>query len=167
LAAWARGKTLLRAPLSAAGASFKVRDDHGKELDATFRVEPVGNRLSIVFEARGGTRGSKDARNADYDDGLQKILDRLKALGLSIEDALVDSRITAHLSPKDRRIPGDYPLVLEDASAVRRRLRAGQQRVGRAAGARGAGNSTKRIRLIVYAPTLSAESLSRTLETGA
>ena len=115
---------------------------------------------------RGGTRGSKGAQNTEYDAGLRKLLERLKAQGLPVDDALVESRDTAVLPEDQRRIESEYPIVIEDVDAVRRRLRAGQARVGRAPGAKGAGNSTKRIRLFVRAPLWSQRDLGRYLETG-
>lgn len=166
LAAWEKGKTLVRAPAGDAGVARKVRDDDGREIDATFRVEPVGDRMTIVFESRGGTRGSKDERNTEYDTGLRKLLERLNARGLALDDALVDSNVAATLSDDERRIEAAYPLRIDDVDAVRRQLRAGQARVGRAPGAKGAGNSTKRIRLFVHAPGWSQSDLGRYLETG-
>lgn len=171
LAAWQRAKPLVRVAAGAPGAPRKVRGTDGSPIDATFRVEPAGDLLTVVFESRGGTRGSKDERNTEYDAGLRTILERLKARGLRIADALVESRDTESLPPEQRRIQldddvgGGYPVTIGDAEAVRRALSAGQARVGRKPGARGAGNRTKRIRLFVEgAVGGGVEALAKLLE---
>ena len=68
---------------------------------------------------------------------------------------------------EDRRLQLDgrtYPLVIDDVDAVRRALSAAQAKVGRAPGARGAGNATKRIRLLIDGSTLGAAELAKLLE---
>ncbi len=78
----------------------------------------------------------------------------------------MESRDTSALPEEQRRIEAAYPLVIEDVDAVRRQLSAGQARVARAPGAKGAGNRTKRIRLLVRAPLWSPSDLGRYLESG-
>jgi hypothetical protein len=132
-------------------------------------VEPVGDALTIVFESRGGTRGSVGERNTEYSAGLRLILERLGALGIGINDALVESRDSGTLPPEQRRIalgPGAYPLRISDPEVARKALSAGQARVGRKPGARGRGNGTKRIRLFLEGSTLSVERLEGILANG-
>ncbi|CAN5907966.1 hypothetical protein BH11MYX4_BH11MYX4_05070 [soil metagenome] len=167
LAAWRLGKRLVREPSGGASALRKMRRADGTPVDATFRVEPVGDSVSIVFESRGGTRGSKEERNAEYTAGLLLILERLRERGLRIADAVVESRDTMTIPVEERRLQLDgraYPLVIDDADAVRRALSAAQAKVGRAPGARGAGNATKRIRLLIEGSAIGASDLAASLE---
>jgi hypothetical protein len=123
----------------------------------------------VVFESRGGTRGSDAERNADYAPGLELLLGRLRDAGLRIEDLLVESRDTASLPLDERRLRGKpYPIVIEDVTTVRKWMTAAQAKVGRAPGAKGAGNSTRRLRLIVgpMRDDLDAEALGARLQGG-
>jgi SOS-response transcriptional repressor LexA len=166
LAAWRLGKGLVREPGGGTSALRKMRRADGTALDASFRVEPVGDALSIVFESRGGTRGSKEERNTEYTPGLLLILERLRDRGLRIADAVVESRDTMTVPVEDRRLQldgRDYPLVIDDADAVRRALSAAQAKVGRAPGARGAGNATKRLRLLIEGSAMGASELATVL----
>ncbi len=52
IAAWNAGKDRVRDPIVA-----RVHRDDGTEIDATFRVERIGDTPSVVIESRGGTRG--------------------------------------------------------------------------------------------------------------
>ncbi|MFZ6181617.1 hypothetical protein [Nannocystis pusilla] len=100
---WALAAWKLTAPrLGSFGPHRPVRAD-GSPIDTTFRLEEVDGRPTIVLEARGGTRGSVDARNTDYAEGLQFILERLGQAGLMLTDSAVDTRETAHLPIETRR----------------------------------------------------------------
>jgi superfamily II DNA or RNA helicase/diadenosine tetraphosphate (Ap4A) HIT family hydrolase len=165
---WALGiwtKTSSRVRKAAGGASEprKPLDDSGREVDATFSVEPVGTGLSLVFESRGGTRGSKDERNTEYAEGLRLLLERLGTRGYRLADAQVISRETATLSSEELRLIVEempYPIRITDADAARRKLSSAIAKVGRAPGAKGAGNSTKRIRLWLEGPEATASELA-------
>ena len=129
----------------------------------------MGETLSVVIEARGGTAGSKGERNSEYATGLELILERLQANGLQIADAFVESKETLVLPIEERRLQVEgrpYPIKVDDVDAVRRGLSAAQARVGRKPGARGAGNSTKRIRLTILGSSLSASALATLIERG-
>lgn len=170
LAAWHRARGLVRDPAGAAGAARKIVGPDGIVIDATFRVERVGDALTIVFESRGGTRGSDDERNTEYSSGLRLILERLGAHSISISDALVESKDAASLTPEQRRIPlqaGGYPMRISDPESARKALSIGQAMVGRKPGARGSGNGTKRIRLFIEGSSMGVESLAGLLATGA
>lgn len=131
---------------------LKVFDEGGRELDATFSVTCTGKKGDLIFESRGGQRAATDARNVDYNPGLELILRRLQRLGASLEDIHVESKATLRMALPQRqvRIPEHpYPVVLErveDIRALRVALGRAQAAVGQAPGARG-GNSTKRIRV--------------------
>ena len=142
LAAW----KLARPRVGFQGPHRPVRPD-GTTIDATFRLEEVDGRPTIVLEARGGTRGSSEARNTDYAEGLEFILERLARTGLTLADAAVDTRETAHLPLEARRLDlGSYPVTISDPAELRRRLSTAQGKVGKAPGTR-AGNPTRRLRL--------------------
>jgi hypothetical protein len=126
----------------------RLRRADGSEVDATYRVERKDGQTSIVFEARGGTKGTSSAQNTEYGEGLRLLLEKLAAEGAVITDAAVESRATAELTLEERRLDlGEpYPVAIGDAEELRRRIGKAQERIGRAPEARG-GNATKRIRL--------------------
>jgi hypothetical protein len=133
----------------------KLHRDDGQPLDATFSVEENDSVISIVYESRGGRRSSADARkaearNVDYSEGLELILQRLRVLKIEITAALVESRTSVDLPVDERRIRLDgrnYPVDIDDPGVLRRQLGAAMAKVARAPGARRGGNRTKRIRL--------------------
>jgi hypothetical protein len=149
-----------------------VLDRDGNQIDATFSVEGVSSPWVIYFESRGGSRGAPNERNTQYNLGLELVLRRLAQLGATLVDASVESRVTRHLSLEERRLmlPMDYPLPLTaaDPTDLRRQLGAAQRPIGRMAGARGPGNNTKRIGLVVALDEdgLSAESIAVFLAQG-
>jgi hypothetical protein len=127
-----------------------IHDGNGNPLDAKFEVQRTGAALSVVIEARGGTKGTSAARNTDYGPGLTLLLERLRDRGARISDAIVDSKATEHLPPAARRltIAGySYPMTVDDPVELQLRLGAAQARVGRERGAKGSGNRTKRLRI--------------------
>jgi hypothetical protein len=147
LAAWAGGARLAAAA-SIEGAAHRPLRDDGTEVDATFRVERVDDTVTVVVEARGGTRGTSDAVNTQYAEGLRVLLARLKEGGHSLADATLDTRATAELTLEERRLDvGEpWPLVIDDPQDLQRRLSKAQERIGKPKGTKG-GNSTRRIRL--------------------
>jgi hypothetical protein len=140
----------------------RVRDDLGRELDATFSVEQHEGYLALVIESKGGARGSPEARNVDYNEGLELLLRRLGAAGAQLVDALLDTAHTAHLAVEKRRLLPDgyaYPVDLAstDAAQLRRSLSSAQTRTGRdPTRQKGGGNPTKRVRFII-APSAPQE----------
>jgi hypothetical protein len=171
LAVWAIAKGRVRAPVAGEGMLARVHDAAGRELDASFRVERVGDALTVVVESRGGTRGTSGERNVDYSAGFELILERIGAAGLKIADVLVESRDTAGLTPEERRVvvAGEaYPMTVTDAAVLRQKISAGQARVGRTEGARGSGNRTKRLRIFLASasPMPSFAGFARVLERG-
>ncbi|MFY0539871.1 hypothetical protein [Nannocystis pusilla] len=127
LAAW----KLTEPRLGSFGPHRPVRAD-GSTIDATFRLEEIDGRPTIVLEARGGTRGSAEARNTEYAAGLEFILERLAKTGLTLLDAAIDTRETAHLPIAARRLElGGYPVKISDPAELRRRLSTAQAKVGK------------------------------------
>lgn len=168
IAAWSVARSRVKASVATETALHKVRQDDGRQLDASFRVERVGDTWTVVFESRGGTRGSAAERNSDYAEGLELVLRRLGLAGVDISDIAVESRETERLPLEDRRLDlgESYPLRVVDAVMLRRKISAAQAKVGRAEGARGAGNRTKRIRLFIRTGKSSLD-LAQLLSAGA
>lgn len=150
IAGWNRVKHTVREVAQPASDERRVVRDDGRTLDAAFRVEPVGPGLTVVFESRGGTRGSSGERNADYVVGLELLLSRLGAMGIALADVQVETRDTLALPVEQRRLAIEglaYPIAIQNAGELRKKIGAAQAKIGRQPGARGSGNSTKRIRL--------------------
>ena len=168
IAAWNVARSRVKAAVATEAALHKVRKDDGSQLDASFRVERVGDAWTVIFESRGGTRGSAAERNTDYAEGLELVLRRLGSADVDIADIVVESRETERLPLEDRRLDlGEpYPVPIVDAAALRRSISASQARIGRGEGARGGGNRTKRIRLFLRTGQLSLD-LAQLLSVGA
>jgi superfamily II DNA or RNA helicase len=170
IAAWNGGKGHAREATGSAGVLRRVQREDGTAVDASFRVEPVGDVLSIVVESRGGARGKEGERNTEYDLGLRLLLERLRRADLRIDDVLVESRDTAALDRDQRRVelPGrPYPLEIDDAEAIRKAISSAQARIGRQPAARGSGNRTRRLRIFVEGEAkLGVDKLGVRLERG-
>jgi len=131
----------------------------GVEIDATFVVESTGvTATSVVVDSSGGTKGKKGAKNLDYVQGLNLILQRLAALKVQLLDVFIDTRNTSTLAVADRRLKlGDqftYPVSLAeiaDLENLRRMLLRSMAKVGQAPGANG-GNARKRTRMVISTP---------------
>ena len=165
IAGWQATKGDIRNPTAGFSDLHQLRRDNGAVIDASFRVERVGDVTTLIFESRGGTRGSANERNADYAEGLELILARLKTKSVPITDVLVESRDTESISLVDRRLPLVYPLTIADAREVRRQISAMQARIGRTPGARGGGNQTRRLRLFLGDCDLGPRELAAYLAT--
>lgn len=150
---------------------YSVRGQDGKELDSHFAIELIEGRATLVYESRGGARGAENERNSDYAPGLTVSLSRLGNLGLSIEDAVVDSHATQRmgLTHQDRRIVDSkltYPIDVnsyEDVEELRKLLCSAQRPIGRLPDSLGKGDNTRRIRLFLQANTLELDELTRYL----
>lgn len=145
----ARDDGYLLEPIVQRSPEMAVRDAEGNELDAHFCVEAIGNRLALVYRSRGGTKGSKGAQNVDYTAGLDAVLQRARAAGLVLADALLDSQ-PARQSPWAQRrlrleqvggqeLPLD--LAVADTAQVRRAIARAQRLMG--------GNETRQLRLVL------------------
>jgi hypothetical protein len=113
-------------------------------------------------------RGSEAERTADYASGLELLLIRLCEAGFQLADVVVESRDTTTLPLAERRLGGmTYPVAIVDAGAIRKWMSAEQAKVGRAPGAKGAGNRTKRLRLFLEPhDALDDRALGERLERG-
>ena len=110
--------------------------------------------VSIVLEARGGTAGTAGtagARNTDYRSGLVTLLRLLASEDAVLADAYVDSDALSALPISLRRRDVEMPLPLEvsELATITRRMGRSMARVGRSWDAKGSGNSTRRIRLLI------------------
>lgn len=133
-----------------------INDCHGKPLDAMCSVAGTTTGCEITFECRGGTKGTSNARNLEYMDGLDAVLRRLASLQAVLVNAFLDTKTTTRLglSLEDRRLnmPGfAFPVFLSpglDLVRLRNELCAVQRPIGRTADAKGAGNNTKRFSIV-------------------
>lgn len=127
-----------------------IHEPDGTPSGATFAVERVGGATTIRYDSRGTTAGTRGYRR-----GMVLLLQRLGERGVTITDAAIETKTTAHLSRADRRLPLRPPLSFPiepvateaDAEAVRAGFHTAAARAGRAPGAKGGGNGTKRLRL--------------------
>ncbi len=116
-----------------------VFDDEGSELDAHFTTERSEGGYAVIVESRGGTGGTKAARNTQYGEGLALLLRRLAGLGATLERAELWTRSVSgeRLELRGRSYPIELASV-DDIDRLRRDLQAAQ-----------GNNPTRRIRLIV------------------
>lgn len=131
----------------------QILEPDGTATGATFIVERVDGETTIRYDSRGTTAGTHAYRR-----GMVLLLQRLAAAGATITDGCIETRTTAHLSRGRRRLalPEAYAWPLKvDASddaaadAIRAAIHTAASRAGRAPGARGGGNGTKRLRLYI------------------
>ncbi len=133
----------------------EIIQDNGVALEASFGVESIDGQLTIIFESKGGARGTPDARNPDYQEGFELLLKRLKDRGARILDATVESREAQRLPIEERRLNIEgksYPISIDDPHELRISLGAAQALVARRPGARRGGNPTRRVRLVIMLP---------------
>lgn len=128
---------------------MKPITDVGSVLDSEFRIEPYEGRPTLVLESRFG-----QVRNPDYNQALELLLIRLRALDAVITDAIVDSTVSRNVGFDERRLQirgRSYPIRLrteEDPGDLRIAICAAQMPIAQQPGARG-GNRHKRIRLFL------------------
>jgi len=117
----------------------RIVDDAGREVDATFTTEAAEVGLAVILESRGGTAGSRTARNTEYAVGLRVVLERLKQLGATLEVAeLATRRVSGEAMGLQRfRLPLPFATVAS-LEELRKDLQAAQ-----------GNNPTRRIRLVV------------------
>jgi putative restriction endonuclease len=132
--------------------------DDGSPIQATCSVIKSAGGWEIFIESRSGTLGKGDARNAEYALGFATIFRRLAAVNAVLEDAFVESHklLRDGLTEAERRlqiVPQEYPLVLTDRNVevIQKQLRRAQRDIG-ANRTRGAGNTTRRVKLQLRIP---------------
>jgi superfamily II DNA or RNA helicase len=125
----------------------QIVDDAGVEIDATFDCEELEGEPTIVFHSRGGDRNNEYAR------GLEVLLQRLGSRAVQLTRIAVESGATRALPLEQRTLDVEgfpYPINLstvESAKRLQTRIGKTAAKVGREPGAKGSGNSTKRLRL--------------------
>jgi len=134
------------------GFEFATKLMNVAELDATFSVGRNKEAEFVLVESSG------PGRNTNYVAGLEALLRGLADLDASIEDIVIDSAETRKLPVDQRRLKlrsQGYPLRLRavgDLGALRRDITGAAATTGRSPDATGAGNPTKRLRLIFTEP---------------
>ena len=130
----------------------RPRRPDGVEMRAEFEVERTAEGWGVTLLSRGGTKGTSSERNPDYLEGLALLLERLGELSAAIIRIRVDSDRLHALAPADRTLALTFPIPLSpevDSAGLAARISSAQKAVGRAPGASGSGNGTKRIRIDV------------------
>lgn len=170
IGAWNASKDRVREAIAADAPPLKVRRSNGTELDAAFRLERVGDSATVVIEAAGGTKGTPSRINEDYREGFLLVLERLRALNISLAEIVVDSRETRKLPPDQRRVvipERSFPLVIDDPATLRSEISAAAGRTGRRQGSKGGGNPERRLRLFLHSDApFSLASLAVLLQHG-
>lgn len=121
-------------------------------LDAGFSVGRNVDNDFLIVESRGPDR------NVDYLPGLEALLFGLADIDATLDEVLIETRATGGLEFAERRISAtgiEFPVALRrvgDIGDFRRSVTKAVASTGRAPGARGPGNPTKRLRLSFSAP---------------
>jgi putative restriction endonuclease len=127
-----------------------IYDDHHKRLRATCIPESNDDSWTITICSRGGKKGGKNERNADYATGFALIVQRLAGIGAVLQDATLASSRVADLNHSQRqiRLSTGYPAALTrtTASAVSDELQRNQANVATER-IKGPGNRTRKVRL--------------------
>ena len=120
----------------------QFHDDSGAPIDAHFEVRSG----ELVLHSRGGTAGTAQARNTDYQAGLRLLLERFRRSGIEITDVWVDSSRVENLPIGQRRVlSGDD--AGESTDELYRRVSRRMASVGRDPGLPSSrGNRARRLR---------------------
>lgn len=146
---------------------FRVHDEAGEPITATFEVEAHDEKLSLVLHSAGGGASRRlggSPRNVDYPQGLELLLRRLGQIDTTLTDAYVDSDRVQAMSIDSRRLDVQgrpYPIRLADVNdynILRRGLTRAQRSIGSTASA--GGNERRRIRLVLAVPTVDVSDAS-------
>ncbi|GEM_PF-2058638 len=152
IAAYAAVRDRVDSPSVQRSRVVRVRDESGREIDASFRIERAPDGLSLVFASHGGAGGSAGVRNHDHGAGLGLLLARLDRAQVSLPDLRVEFERTQDLPDVDRRVVLEgrpFPVTVDDPAALRQALGTAQARIGRRPGAKSPGNNTRRLRLVL------------------
>ncbi len=94
----------------------KIREG-GTEIDATFSVERLTDKIvAIYFESRSGGRNSPNARNTEYERGLEVLLQRLADRGAIIQSVALSPHGQDELF--ELKLESDYPLAMRDVVSI-------------------------------------------------
>lgn len=126
------------------------RRPDGTVVEATFELSSVPV-YDLVYHHKAGARGSARSVNADYHEGLELLLARMAALGVSILGISVDSAVAREFDPADRELDLPFPVTVDastDVAALRLDITRAQKPVARRPDAKsGGGNDQKKIRI--------------------
>jgi superfamily II DNA or RNA helicase/HKD family nuclease len=143
LAEWALALVRQAGPLRRAiGKGLRVRDEEGREMDATFSIEADESGVYVVFDARG------DNRNTEYAPALERLLARIARERLRLREVSVASRDARAARGKESPLDlAPSVLAIEVPEQTRKAIGRAAARSGRAPEAKGSGNNSKRLRL--------------------
>ena len=134
------------------GSFWKLRTVDGL-IDASFSVHAEGDSFDIILESRGGSKSASNAKNTEYNLGLEELLRRSQHIATSLIDCRVVSQVTVSYSEEEQRVqplePYEYPIALSnvaDFEELRKKLTSPQTDIASSAPP-GRGNQTKRILL--------------------
>jgi hypothetical protein len=118
---------------------YSVLDDAGLPLDAHFELDGT----TVIFHSRGGAKTGSNARNTEYERGLQLLLDRITKSKIAIADVAVETAQTESLPIEQRSVfsPNEADHAASEIYAL---ITGRMKHVGQQPGAKG-GNSTKRL----------------------
>lgn len=143
---------------------MKLFDNYGRELDATYTIEPIAEGMILYLESRGGGGKGSSARNSDYGPAFELLLQRLGQYAAVLLDLEVYSSVTQNLPVEDRRInlpsfslPLDLSSLLE-IEKFRHEVGRASADIGRKKDSKGGGNPTKRLRLTLRLPSFQHRS---------
>jgi 5-methylcytosine-specific restriction protein A len=120
---------------------YQIIADDGAALDAHAEID--GNTL--FFLSRGGTKG-QDAINTEYGIALRLVLGRLQSAAIPVQGIWVDSSPVQALPLPTRQVLRQHESSIA-ASEQYRLIASRMKDVGRQPGAKGGGNSTRRLRI--------------------
>lgn len=121
-----------------------ITDANDVMLDAKVELR----NSAIILQSRGGAFGKPNLRNPDHRKALRVILEKLKYGGIKPSGAWIDSRVAQTWPEAQRRLLDASEFALPVNQLVTLVGQRGAAK-GRADGAMGHGNSTKRVRISV------------------
>ncbi|WP_436793845.1 DEAD/DEAH box helicase family protein [Actinospongicola halichondriae] len=159
------------APPSSAPSPLVV---DGVEIDAVVSITVTDKKsVSVTFESAGGKKGTPSDRNPDYVVAIEAVLERTRALGLSLSDAFVDSQRTRALTIDERRLQPEgqsfpiEPTHYGEIVDLRKRLLRPMSQVGQTGAKKSSGSQRKRMTLqFVNSSVLDHDELMRSLRFG-
>lgn len=156
----------------AATGRLKLRDGD-RLIDAEFSVTMSDpGSFTITFESSGGGPKRDSWRNTEYREGLAELLRRAVPIAASLDDCLLVSGATRHLTEQERRVkpnsPYELPLALtgsENFEELRLALTSPLSNIGSKA-TKGGGNTRKKIalRFTTREPQISVDQVIAALD---
>jgi hypothetical protein len=144
IAVWEEHLAEQLAASTSRGIRFRVLNDHDTELDADFLIRPLSPTTeSLIIESRGG------GRNRDYIEAFRTALGRAVDKGWNITDAFLASDTVQGLDSSGRRIDTSAFPQTRPGAAMADDLRRAAAKMHRRRGAKGPGNATKRIEVVL------------------